>query len=60
MIERGAATSITSASELKVWFATIKEDGEALQKASSSARDYTKEHCGATETIMDLIFRDKV
>lgn len=56
MIERGAATSITSASELKEWFNTIKEDGEALQKASSSARDYTKEHCGATDTIMGVIF----
>ena len=56
MIERGAATSITSASELKEWFNTIKEDGKALQKASSSARDYTKEHCGATDTIMSVIF----
>lgn len=56
MIARGAATSITSASELKEWFNTIKEDGEALQKASSSARDYTKEHCGATDTIMGVIF----
>ena len=56
MIERGAATSITTASELIAWFAPIKEDGEALQKASSSARDYTKEHCGATNTIMGVIF----
>ena len=56
MIERGAATSITTASELMVWFAPIKEEGEALQKASSSARDYTKEHCGATDTIMSVIF----
>ncbi len=55
MIARGAATSIASYSELNSWFTTIKK-GEALQKASSSARDYTKEHCGATDTIMGVIF----
>lgn len=56
MVELGAATSITSAAELMDWFATIKEEGEALQKASSSALSYTKEHCGATNTIMGVIF----
>ena len=56
MVELGAATSITSAAELMDWFATIKEEGEALQKASSSALSYTKEHCGATDTIMGVIF----
>ena len=59
LIEVGAATSITTAQELLAWFAPIKSEGTALQKASSSARDYTKEHCGATETIMGLIFRDE-
>ena len=56
MIELGAATSVASAAELKRWYSTMKIDGEALQKASSSAHDYTKEHCGATDTIMDVIF----
>ena len=56
MIELGAATSVASAAELKGWFSTMKIDGETLQKASSSAHDYTKEHCGATDTIMDVIF----
>lgn len=59
MIERGAATSVTSAAELTAWFAPIKEEGDALQRASSSARDYTKEHCGATDTIMSVIFSSK-
>ena len=59
MIERGAATSVTSAAELTAWFAPIKEEGDALQKASSSARDYTKEHCGATDTIMGVIFSSR-
>ena len=60
LIEVGAATSVATAQELITWFTPIKSEGEAQQKASSSARDYTKEHCGATKTIMDLIFRNKV
>lgn len=56
MIELGAATSVTSATELIDWFAIIKDEGEALQKASSSALNYTKEHCGATDTIMRVVF----
>lgn len=60
MIELGAACSITSAAELKAWFSPLKESGEALEKASSSARSYTQEHCGATDTIMSIIFPDSV
>ena len=56
MIECGAAQSVTSTKELLAWFEPLKSEGEALQKASSSARSYTKEHCGATDTIMSVIF----
>lgn len=56
MVALGAATSVCSAAELKAWFTPLKTEGEALQKASSSAYEYTKEHCGATETIVGLIF----
>ena len=56
MVELGAAHSVTSAKELEAWFEPLKSDGEPLQKASSSARSYTKEHCGATDTIMGVIF----
>ena len=56
MIECGAAQSVTSTKELLAWFEPLKSEGEALQKASSSARSYTKEHCGATDTIMGVIF----
>lgn len=59
LIECGAAASVTSAAELMTWFATIKEEGDALQKASSSALNYTKEHCGATETIIGHIFSER-
>ena len=60
MIELGAATSVTSAAELIAWIEPIKADGEALQKASSSARSYTKEHCGATDTIMRVVFSRQI
>lgn len=56
MVELGAAHSVTSTKELEAWFEPLKSDGEPLQKASSSARSYTKEHCGATDTIMGVIF----
>lgn len=59
LISVGAARSISSAEELEAWFAPLATDGEALQKASSSARRYTEEQCGATETIVNIIFGDK-
>ncbi|MBO7199081.1 MAG: 3-deoxy-D-manno-octulosonic acid transferase [Alistipes sp.] len=60
MIELGAACSISSYTELEAWFSPIKHESPALQKASSSARIYTKEHCGATDTIMSAIFPNSV
>ena len=59
LIAVGAARSISSAEELKAWFAFLATDGEALQKASSSARRYTEEQCGATDTIISNIFSDR-
>lgn len=59
LIAVGAARSISSAEELKAWFEPLATDGEALQKASSSARRYTEEQCGATDTIISNIFSDR-
>lgn len=59
LIAVGAARSISSAEELEAWFAPLATDGEALQKASSSARRYTEEQCGATDTIISNIFSDR-
>lgn len=58
LIAVGAARSISSAEELEAWFAPLATDGVALQKASSSARRYTEEQCGATETIISNILSD--
>lgn len=58
LISVGAARSISSAEELEGWFEPLATDGEALQKASSSARRYTEEQCGATDTIISNIFSD--
>ena len=60
LISVGAARSISSAEELEAWFKPLATDGEALQKASSSARHYTEEQCGATDTIVNIIFGDKL
>ncbi len=59
LIAVGAARSISSAEELKAWFEPLATDGEALQKASSSARRYTEEQCGATDTIISNILSDR-
>lgn len=59
LIAVGAARSISSAEGLKAWFEPLATDGEALQKASSSARRYTEEQCGATDTIISNIFSDR-
>lgn len=59
LISVGAARSISSAEELEAWFKPLATDGEALQKASSSARRYVEEQCGATDTIVNIIFGDK-
>lgn len=58
LIAVGAARSISSAEGLKAWFEPLATDGEALQKASSSARRYTEEQCGATDTIISNILSD--
>lgn len=59
LIAVGAARSISSAEELEAWFAPLATNGEALQKASSSARRYTEEQCGATDTIISNILSDR-
>ncbi len=55
LIARGAAMSITNIEQLEAWFSLIANDDEAWQKASSSARRYTEEQCGATATILNAI-----
>lgn len=57
MISLGAACSVTNYGELKAWFEPLKQDGEALKKASQAAKQYTQENQGATQMIMETLFQ---
>ena len=56
MVTLGAATKVESAADLKAWFAPLRDDEQALQKASSAAKDYTQKNQGATQLIMKVAF----
>ena len=57
LVAIGAARSITTYEELKAWFAPLRDDEKHLTKSSRLARDYTLAHQGATETILQTIFK---
>jgi hypothetical protein len=57
MITLGAATKVESASDLKAWFAPLRDNEQALQKASSAAKDYTQKNQGATSLFMKIAFK---
>lgn len=57
LVAIGAARSITTYEELKVWFAPLRDDEKHLTETSRKARDYTLSHQGATETILQTIFK---
>ena len=56
MITLGAATKVESASDLKAWFTPLRDNEQALQKASSAAKDYTQKNQGATSLFMKIAF----
>lgn len=56
LISIGAACSVSNCDELAAWFAPLRDDAETLQRAGHAARDYTRQHQGATKTILDTIF----
>lgn len=58
MVVLGAATKVESAADLKAWFAPLRDNAEVLQKASTTARDYTKRNQGATSLIMKIAFEN--
>ena len=53
----GAARPIADYEALRDWFAPLRDDSEALQKASRIAKDYTVSHQGATGLILRTIFQ---
>ena len=57
LVTLGAARSVTSADELRAWFAPLRDDEELLRKTSRIAKDYTTRHQGATGIIIRTIFR---
>ena len=57
LIAVGAARSIATQKELNEWFAPLRDDAEALSKASRAARSYTEGQCGATDSIVSAILQ---
>lgn len=58
LLEKGAGISVTNGEELDIWYNKLHQDPEYLARISKVAIDYCLENKGATETIMDLIFKD--
>ena len=56
MVALGAATKVESAEDLAEWFAPLRDDHAALQRAGSAAKSYTQKNQGATSLIMKIIF----
>lgn len=56
MVSLGCARPVRSAEELAAWFAPLRDDGEALHRASRTAKDYTTRNQGATAIILKSIF----
>ena len=57
LVTLGAATPITSGEELAAWFAPLLNDETARERAGRAAREYTRNHQGATEMIERTIFQ---
>ena len=56
MVALGAATKVEAAEELSAWFAPLRDDKSALQRAGSAAKSYTQRNQGATSLIMKIVF----
>ncbi len=55
LVTLGAAASVSTQEELAAWFAPLRDDPEALERAGRAAREYTQRHQGATEIITRTI-----
>lgn len=56
MVSLGACTPVASCEELSAWFAPLRDDEQALLRASRAAKDYTTRHIGASDIIIRTIF----
>lgn len=57
MIALGAARSISSAAELKEWFSPLRDDEATRLRISRLAAEYTQSNCGATDMIVEAVFK---
>lgn len=55
LVTLGAAAPVATQEELAAWFAPLRDDPEALERAGRAAREYTQRHQGATEIITRTI-----
>ena len=58
LIELGAGLSVENSEELKAWFDELKSDNDYLARLSAIAKVYVGQHRGATEKIIQAIFRN--
>ncbi len=57
MVNIGASHSITSSEELEEWFVPLRDNPKHLNKISELTKGYTQRNIGASQRIIDEIFR---
>jgi len=58
LLDEGAGISVRTGEELDVWYEKLHSDPEYLSSISRTATNYCLANKGATDVIMDLIFKD--
>ena len=56
MVALGVATKVESAEELQRWFTPLRDSEQTLRQVSTTAKEYTSKHQGATSLIMKIVF----
>ena len=56
MVALGVATKVESAEELQKWFTPLRDSEQTLRQVSTTAKEYTSKHQGATSLIMKIVF----
>ena len=56
LMPSGAAVPVKDEADIAAWFGKLHDDPEYLSRVSRAAYDYCKGNCGATDTIMNILF----
>jgi 3-deoxy-D-manno-octulosonic-acid transferase len=56
MVALGVATKVESTEDLQKWFTPLRDNEQTLQQVSTTAKEYTSKHQGATSLIMKIVF----